>query len=178
VDQSVVAVDLLLVLVVAVRDRERARDAAVRRADDRAVALGLLGREPVRDDERAALEPVDEADERRVGRGRADGGVERPLQHVVEVDRAGELAEQPVTARVGLGALERAAELADRRLHAHVEVADGGRDPLVGAELGTSGRPSGGDEGHEHADGEDRRAGDGQLDAGHAGAPCCRRTII
>ena len=88
---------------VLVRDRDRARLAPVRRPGDRLAARLVLGEAERRDDRlrrvsAATLTSAASTPAQRAGR------VERAREHLVEVDRAGELAERRRASRGRLGA--------------------------------------------------------------------------
>jgi hypothetical protein len=167
------AVRVELGLVVSVGDRDGAREAPVRWAGDETVALRLVRRQPQRDDERVAVEPVREPDDGGVSRRHARSRLEGALEHVVEVERARELAEDARAPPVGLRALERRAELPHHLLHACVEVADGRRDALVRTAVGTTARPDDEERDEEHEDGA---ADCGEDEQHHRGIPSRSRT--
>ena len=107
---------------VLVDDRDRARLVAVRRAGDH-LPLRLLGREPERRDDRL-VGAVADRDDRRVDAGNRPAGLERAREHLVEVDRRAQLAEEAVAPALFLRALERLRELAHHALHARVHLGD------------------------------------------------------
>jgi hypothetical protein len=96
-------VRFLLELGVGVRHRDRTREASVGRTRDR-VPLGLFHRQAVCRDDRLAFERIRQEHERRVSALQRSAGLERPRQDVVEVDRIGELAEDPLPSALLLAA--------------------------------------------------------------------------
>ena len=116
-------------LRVAVDDLDRAGGAAVRRAGDR-LALRLLGGQPEGRDDRlvVGLEP----DQGRVGSRQPARRLERPREHLVEVDRARDLAQEAASPALLLGPLDRSCELVGELVHAELERPDDLVDPLVG----------------------------------------------
>ena len=95
-----------------------------------------------------ALEPHD----RGVDAGEAAGGVERAREHLVEVDRAGDLAEEPAALALLLRPGDRSRELLRELVHPLLERLHHRPDPLVGAPVGAA------DHAREH-DEEDQEAG-------------------
>ncbi len=114
VDDGPVRLELLA--RVAVDEGDRAGVAAVRRAGDR-LPLGLLRREAERRDERLPL-VVRDADHGRVDPRHRAGGLERAGEHLVEVDRARELAQEAAPAAFLLRPLDRRHELLRHLVHA------------------------------------------------------------
>ncbi len=105
---------------VLINERDRTSFGAARRPCNR-LALGLLGGQPERGDDRRRPIVV-EAGEGGVDARHRACGVERSGEHLVEVDRARELAEHPVSPPLLLRVLERLRQLADHCLHARVHV--------------------------------------------------------
>ena len=121
---------LSLELRIGVGHRDRAREPAVGRAGDR-MPLGLFDREPERREERLSVGRIGEEHEGRIRAAERACRLERSRQHLVEVDRARELAEDPASAAFLLGSLERALELAAQLVHPAVQAGDDLGDPLV-----------------------------------------------
>ena len=122
-DDPVLAVALRrLQLRVRVRHRDRASEAPVGWAGD-CVPLSLLDGETQRRDERLAALCIGEHQQRRVDACQRPRRLERLRQHLVEVDRARQLAEDPAATAFLLGALEGALELAPELVHPGVEAA-------------------------------------------------------
>ena len=119
-DQVAVLRDLAV--VVSVADPDRAGPAAVRRPGDR-LALGLFLGQPERRDQRRAG-GVPDPDEGGVGIRRVGGRLERPGEHLVEVDRAPEVAEDAVPAQLALRLLPGAGELLRQLVDPGVQVVD------------------------------------------------------
>jgi hypothetical protein len=107
---------------VAVDDRDRAGRLAVGRARD-GLPLGLLLRETKRCDERLPVVCGD-ADHGRVDIGHRTRGVERAREHLVEVDRPGELAQEAAPPALLLGALDGRDELLRHLVHARRQAGD------------------------------------------------------
>jgi hypothetical protein len=120
-----------LIGAVVVRHRDRASLAPVGRAGHRLV-LRLVGREAEGGDDRLGSGLRSERDERRVHSVDRAGGIEHAREHLVEVDRAGELSEQSGALAFELGLLEGARQLADHVVHARLEVVHDLGEPLVG----------------------------------------------
>ena len=94
--------------------------------------LRLFDRQAQRRDERLAALRVGQHDERRVGVLERPCRLERPGEHLVQVDRPGELPEDPAAPALLLGPLERAGQLAAELVHPGVEAGDDLRHPFVG----------------------------------------------
>jgi hypothetical protein len=75
-------------------------------------------------DDRWAVGSRLEAQQRRVRAGDGDGGVQRLADDVVEVDRPGELAEEPRPAALLLGPVDGAGELGCELVHPLLERLD------------------------------------------------------
>ncbi len=120
---------------VLVDERDRARLLAVGRSGDD-LALRLLLGEPERRHDRLLL-AVDR-DESCVDTGHGARGLERPREHLVEVDRAGQLGQVAVAAAFLLCALQGQRELAHHRLHAGVHLADELEQLLLAPAAGTA----------------------------------------
>ena len=125
---------LRLELRVRVADRDRSCDPPIRRTGDR-MAFSFLDGKTERGDDRLSFDGIREHHERSVRFVESAGGLERPRQHLVEVDRAGELAEDPASSSFFLGALECRRELGPQLVHARVEARHDLRDPLLGRRL-------------------------------------------
>ena len=74
-----------------------------------------------------------EPDQGRVGAGQLARRLERPREHLVEVDRARDLAEEAASAALLLGPDDSARELVGELVHAELERPDDLVDPLVGS---------------------------------------------
>ena len=96
------------------------------------MALGLLDGEPERRDDRLSRSRIREEDERCVGAAQGARRLERSGEHLVEVDRPGELAECPTPAPFLLGALERSLELSAELVHPVVQACDDVCHALLG----------------------------------------------
>ena len=109
-------------LRVAVRDLDRARLAAVRRPVRSDLSPRLLAAEararPIR---RSSPSPSIELDEGRVDARDAPARRRACGEHLVEVDRAAELAEEPAPAALLLGARSSALQLARELVHPRLE---------------------------------------------------------
>ena len=130
-DDALARVRLPFELGVGVGHRDRAREPSVRRAGDR-VPLRLLDGQAQRRDERLAAGGIREHDERRVGVLERPRCLERPREHLVEVDRPGQLPEDPAAPALLLGALERPGQLAAELVHPGVEARDDLGNPFIG----------------------------------------------
>ena len=135
----------VLVRAVAVGDLDRPGRRAVRRPGDR---LGPVRGEAVRRHGRRPVGPF-EPDERGVDALEPRARLERPREHLVHVDRAGDLPEEPRAPPFLLGALDRPGELLRELVHAFFQRLDDGADPLVGLPP----RPPR-DKRHQHHEGE------------------------
>ncbi len=100
---------------VAVSDLDRAHSCPVGWARDR-MPLRLFLAEPERRDDRRAVVGL-EAHHRCVDSGQGAGSVERPGQHLVEVDRAREVGQHAAAAGLLLGPFDRSGELAGELVH-------------------------------------------------------------
>jgi hypothetical protein len=96
------------------------------------VPLGLFHRQAVGRDDRLALRGIGQEHERRVRALQRRPGLERAGQDLVEVDRPGELAEDPLPAALLVGPLERGRELLAELVHPRVQSGDHLGDPLIG----------------------------------------------
>ena len=146
---------------VLVDEGDRTRLRAARGPGDR-LALRLFGRQPERRDDRC-VGAVVQSSERGVNTRHRARSVERPGQHLVEVDRAGELAEHLVPPSLFLGMLERLRQLADHGLHARVHV----RNEVGQALVALDALPGAADEPEDNQQQGDRRraCGDGYDDS-------------
>ena len=107
-------------LGVLVDERDRTSLGTTRRTCD-CLSLRLLrSHSERRNDRRPTI--VVETGEGRIDSRHRPGGVERPGQDLVEIDRSGELTEHPVSPPLLLGVLERLRQLADHHLHAGVQI--------------------------------------------------------
>ena len=148
VDRVLVAVPLRL--RIGVGHRDRAGEPAVGRAGDR-VPLGLLHGQPERCDERLAALCLGEHRERRVGPSETAGGLQRPRQDLVEVDRARKLPEDVTPPALLLGPLEGARQLAPEVVHPRVEAGNDLGDPLVRPGVRAPAHDEQGEQGHHES---------------------------
>jgi hypothetical protein len=93
--------------------------------------LRLFDRQAERRHQGLAALRIREHHERRVRALEGPRRLERPCQHVVEVDRAGQLPEDPAAAALLLGALQRTRQLAPELVHALVQAGHDLGHPLV-----------------------------------------------
>ena len=124
-----------LELGIGVGHRDRPGEPAVRRAGDR-VPLGLLDREAESRDERLSALWLGKHDQGRVGALERAGGLQRPGEHLVQVDRAGELAEDPASPALLLGPLQGTGQLSAELVHPGIQARHYLRDALVGGVVG------------------------------------------
>jgi len=107
-----------------------------------------------------ALEPHDRGVGVRHGAGRR---LERAREHLVEVDRAGDLTEEPTAPALLLGPVDGAGELVPELVHPRFEDADDVGDPLVGETAGPPDERREQDEQEHDAHAESRRYGYEQV---------------
>ena len=104
-----------------------------------------------------------ERDQGRVGSGQPPGGFERALEHLVEIDRFGDLVEEGPPAPLLLGLPGRVGEIARKLVEARLEARRERRDTLAFAPPGTSPDAHDGQGEQHHADtrgdGDDRQHG-------------------
>ena len=122
---------------VLVDERDRARLASVGRPGDD-LAMSFLVREPQRGDDRLFPVTAGDRDERGVDTGDRAGRLERPREHLVQVDRARELRQVAAPATLLLRPLERLGELSDHRLHAAVHLGDERKQLVLPGAPGTA----------------------------------------
>ena len=130
-DHSLPGIGLALQLGIGVGHRDRPRQPAVRRPGDR-VTFGFLDGQSQRRDERLAPGRIGEHDERRVGVLERPCRLERPRQHLVQVDRPRELSEDPAAPALLLGSLERPGQLSAELVHPGVQACDHLGNPFIG----------------------------------------------
>jgi hypothetical protein len=130
-DDALAGFGLPFELGVGVGHRDRAREPSVRRACD-GVPLRLFDGQPQCRHERLASLGIRQHDERRVGIFECPGCLEGAGEHLVEVDRSGELPEDPAPPAFLLRPLECPGQLAAELVHPGVEACNDLRHPFIG----------------------------------------------
>ena len=92
----------------------------------------FLDRQSERRDERLAARGIREHDESRVGVLERPGCLERPREHLVQVDRPGELPEDSAAPAFLLGSLERPGQLSAELVHPGVQACNHLGNPFIG----------------------------------------------